>query len=483
MHVTLSNEFVITDPTTEVIKFCGDNLVISNPDYYKKQRLGLWIGKTPAQLYLFRRNGNKIYLPAGCLNELIKVIPDTQINYDLADNPIIKYDCKVPLYEYQKTALESMLTTNYGILQAPCGSGKTQVGISMAACLQRKTLWLTHTTDLLNQSKKRASDYIKDKSLIGTITAGKVDISEGITFATVQTLSKLDLTQYKYVWDIVIVDECHRCAGTPTSLMMFSKVVNSLAARWKYGLSATVHRGDGLIKSTFALLGDVAYVVPEEAVADKTIGVTVQEIKTGVKISDCCLDTDGTLDYMELVSYLATNEERTKLIASKIAENRGNSNLIMSDRIQHLRTILEALILRGIPEEEIRMITGTMTSKKEKEYRQQAIEDMKTGKARFLFASYNLAKEGLDIPNLNRLYLALPKKDFAVVTQSIGRICRTADGKDSAICYDFVDDIGFCTGAWKKRKTIYKKKGCEIIEGVEAVANNSKPIQKGLFCF
>lgn len=484
MQITVSNEIIIQSPTSEVRKFCKDNLVIPNPDYFKKQRMGFWVGNTPQVLYLYRRDVNKLYLPVGCINNLKKVIPlNTHLNYDFAENSSVDYNCKLPLYDYQETAMGSVLNTNFGILQAPCGSGKTQVGISLAVNLHKKTLWLTHTRDLLTQSYKRAAQYM-DKSLLGTITGGKVDISEGITFATVQTMSKLDLTQYKYTWDVVIVDECHRVAGTPTSLTMFSKVINNLAARYKYGLSATVHRGDGLIKSTFALLGNVVYVVPEEAVADKTINVTVQEVKTGIKISESCLDTDGTIIYTELVNYLAENPVRNRLIASKIVENKKHNNLILSDRLQHLRDIIKCLMELGIPESEIRMIDGSMTSKKAREARGQALEDMKTGMSRFLFASYSLGKEGLDIPNLDRLYLVLPKKDYAVVTQSIGRIGRISPGKDSAICYDFVDKIGFCEGSWKKRKSAYKKKGCEIIEGIEPVIKDDEiQVQKSLFEF
>ena len=108
------------------------------------------------------------------------------------------------------------------------------------------------------------------------------------------------------------------------------------------------------------------------------------------------------------------------------------------------------------------MIDGRMTSKAAKAKRIQAIEDMRSGKIRYLFASFGLAKEGLDIPRLDRLYLTTPKKDYAVVTQSIGRIARTFEGKEDAVCYDYVDDIGFCENQWKRRKTSYRKAGCRI---------------------
>lgn len=110
------------------------------------------------------------------------------------------------------------------------------------------------------------------------------------------------------------------------------------------------------------------------------------------------------------------------------------------------------------------MIDGKMTSKKAKAEREQAIEDMRSGKKHFLLATYSLAKEGLDIPRLDRLYLTTPKKDYAVVTQSIGRIARTFEGKDQPVCYDYVDQIGFCENQYKRRKTSYRKARCRIIE-------------------
>lgn len=470
MRITVSNDITIENPTTAIIKFCDTNLKINNPEYFKKLQMGRWIGSTPTQLYLYAKDGNKLHIPSGTWEKIRPLIPNgTYVETDLANNSHVDYrdskgkNSQVPLYDYQEKAVNEILTHNYGILQAPCGSGKTQIGIDLAIKLKKKTLWLTHTKDLLNQSRERAAQYV-DPKLLGTISEGKVNISDGITFATVQTMSKLDLPLYRLTWDLIIVDECHRVTGTPTALTMFSRVLNNLAAFRKYGLSATVHRGDGMIAGTLAIMGEIVSTVPDCAVADKTINVAVKEIRTGVGVSETFQNPDGTINYPDLVNYLVENQERSKFIAEKLAESRENSNLIMSDRLQHLRDIIEHLKALGVSEDEIKMIDGSMVSKKGKEQRKQALIDMKSGKAKYLFASYSLAKEGLDIPNLNRLFMAFPKKDLAIVTQSVGRISRTSPGKDDAICYDFVDEIGYCLGSWKKRKAIYAKKGCKIIE-------------------
>ena len=110
------------------------------------------------------------------------------------------------------------------------------------------------------------------------------------------------------------------------------------------------------------------------------------------------------------------------------------------------------------------MISGKMTSKTGKAKREQALEDMRSGKKKYLFATYSLAKEGLDVPRLERLYLTTPQKDYAVVTQSIGRIARTFEGKADPIAYDFVDDIGYLVKSYKKRCTTYRKNGCYFVE-------------------
>lgn len=458
MKVTIGNEIRIQGPPKELVEAVRQELTMPNPEYAKKQRMGLWTGNTDQQLCFYYVDGESLVIPCGA-GKLVKpyLTSSAMVEQDLADNGCAGYPAKVPLFDYQEPAVEAMKKAGCGILQSPCGSGKTQMGIALAAKLRRKTLWVTHTSDLLNQSYDRAKQYFPE-SILGKITEGKVHIGSHMTFATVQTLNKLDLQKYKYTWDVVIVDECHRVSGTPASAKMFYRVISSLAARYKYGLSATVHRSDGLIKSTFAVIGDVQYQVPDEAVAEKTMQVRILRRETGVKLNRCCLDTDGTLVYSKLIPYLTGNIERCEMIVEDLAINQEHYNLILSDRLEHLRLLMNLLPDRL--KQCSAMIDGKMTSKTGKAKRVQAIEDMRAGRKHFLFASYNLAKEGLDIPRLDRLYLTTPKKDYAVVTQSIGRIARTFEGKMEAVCYDYVDDIQFCENQWKRRKTSYKKAGC-----------------------
>lgn len=459
MIIEVSNNLRVINPTQRIKDWCKLNLTISNPEYAKKARMHLWLGDTSKSLPLYETVGKDLILPFGVLRSIPgDVIQGASVISNFAPIVKVKYDGAVPLYDYQEVALNKMHDAKFGILQSPAGSGKTQIGIALAMKTGRRTLWLCHTLDLVKQSKQRAEIYIKS-DLIGTISSGKVDISNGITFATVQTMSKLDLTQYKYYWDCIIVDEVHRVSGSPTAVTMYRKVLNNLSARHKYGLSATVHRSDGLIKATFSLIGEVVYEVDKSAVADKILQVGIYPVGTGIQIGKSALNTDGTLNYSKLISYLTKNIERNDLIVDCIED--GKSSLILSDRLEHLSTLMD--ILPFDMKLDAVMISGKMTTKKSKAERDQALDDMRNGKKKYLFATYSLAKEGLDIPRLERLYFTTPQSDYAVITQSIGRIARRFNGKSEPIAYDFVDDIGFLVKKYKKRCSIYKKNKCYFV--------------------
>jgi superfamily II DNA or RNA helicase len=454
--VKVSNSLTITDPSPELVSWCKKNLTITNPEYAKKARMNLWLGNTSKTLSLYETQGDKIVLPFGTLRSLPENITKNALFKGEFVTPVaVNYEADIPLYDYQEIAVQVMLDAKYGILQSAAGSGKTQMGLALAVRLGRRTLWLCHTLDLIKQSKERAEKYIR-KDLIGTITEGKVDLGKGITFATIQTMCKLDLSQYRDYWDCIITDEVHRVSGSPTAITQYQKVLNNLSARHKYGLSATVHRSDGMIQATYALVGEVAYKVPDEAVADKIMKVGVYPVGTGIEISREALNTDGTLNYTKLITYLTKHKQRNATIAENISKDV--ASLVLSDRLAHLEELMN--LLPPEMKKDAVMISGKMTSKAGKAEREQALEDMRAGKKKYLFATYSLAKEGLDIPCLEHLHLATPQKDYAVITQSVGRIARTYPGKKDPVVFDYVDTIGYLIKSYKKRCATYRKNGC-----------------------
>ena len=417
MKIIVDNVLIIKDTNSIIEKYCKENLEIDNPQYAQNERLGFPTYNIPRRLYWYEKRGKDYIIPFGCLKDIYKLHPIKEDYYNnvYADEELkhfVNYKSNIKLFDYQKKAKNAALKAKNGVIVMPAGSGKTQTALQLISELGLKTLWITHTYDLLNQSYDRAKSNLENVGL-GKIAAGKIDIGTHITFATVQTLAKLDLTSLMYEFACIVVDEGHRICGTPAQLGMFYKVINSLSCRYKYALTATPYRNvKGTEKALFSLIGPIICEIPKEIVAEKTIKAEVQPIFTDFKIPREAQKTDGTIDYSKLTTILAEDEERNDIILDILEKCKNNYTLVLGDRLTQLKYLQEK-IGYGV------RIDGTMTSKKKKEQREQYIQDMRDGKENLLFATYGLAKEGLDIPRLDRLILASPHRDKATLIQSI----------------------------------------------------------------
>lgn len=455
----VGNRIRILDPSSDMFEWARKNLIIDNPDYYKRLKMGKWVGGTMSKIYLYEKMQDELWLPFGCLIDFYKEFKEVcAFRLAIIPKKDVQYVSDIKLFDYQEKAAIDAIKAKNGIIVMPCGSGKTQTALEIVSRIGGRCLWLTHTSDLLNQSMARAKAVLQTNASYGKITAGKVDIGAGITFATVQTMSKLDLTQYKSAWDIIIVDECQHCCGSPTRVTQFYKVVNSLSARYKFGLTATPKRADGLEKAMFALLGGVICKVTKDQVANTTCEVRVESVETNyVPDYNAVLMGDGTIDYSRLVDDLIQNPERFELVREKI-ESLDGSAIVLANRVEYLRRLNDSYSGKSI------CLSLLGQSKKAKEERKEALRKLNDGELDAVFCTYQLAAEGLDCPNLKYVVFATPEKDPTRIQQASGRVGRKAEEKEWGIVIDFIDDFGMYKGWWKKRLSVYKKIGCDIIE-------------------
>jgi len=466
MKTVVSNYITIYEPDGDLLEWCENNLTMHNPKYYSLKNLGFSTYGVPKTLQLFEysRTNNVLRVPYGLLRYIYQKAKYGEVILDFAKDEDVSVDfgCNASdfgLYDYQAIAVEELKKKKMGVLRSKAGSGKTQMGIALITELGRKALWITHTKELLKQSKDRAARYI-DESMLGTITEGKVNIGSGITFATVQTLANLNLSDLRKEWDCIIVDECHRVAGSPEQLMQFSYVLSSLAAKHKYGLSATLHRSDGMTKTIFAYIGPVAYDVPEEAVKDKIMDVDITPKQIHLQLPNSCFRRNGNANYVKVTDYIIKDINRNNQIVSDLIDSANHYNLILSTRLEHLE-----ILMNSMPEslaDKCVMIYGGTTTKAEKAAREAAIESVRSGEKKYLFATYQLAKEGLDIPRLDRLFLTVPQSDYSVIIQSVGRIARTFAGKEPPIAYDYVDDDPYLIKKFNRRCMHYDNYGYNV---------------------
>lgn len=458
MEIVVDNKIKITDPASDLLGWCKANLELDNPDFAKKQAMGKWTGNTPRRIVLYERSGNVLTVPFGCLQKLWAMIGAQGAIWKsvICDLRAVLYQSGINLYSYQETAVNEALKRKNGILVMPCGSGKTQSGLEVIARIGGRALWLTHTQELLTQSKERAENVLDvPDGAFGTITAGKIHIGTHITFATIQTMAKIDLNDYKDYWDIIIVDECQHCCGSPTKVTQFYRVVSRLSARYKIGLTATPKRSDGLERSMFALLGGVIHEVDKSAVKSTTCPVKVRQIETEwVPDYNCIITADGTLDYSKIIDDLVKDDDRLMFIFDEIL-HLGPSVIVLANRVAYLQKLCAAYNDMG---HKALCLSGMGNSKAAKEERKEALRRLNAGELDCIFATYQLAKEGLDVPNLRYVVFATPEKDETTVTQAAGRVGRKAEGKEFGTVIDFVD-VGLPKFEnWaRKRKAIYKR--------------------------
>ena len=74
MFIEIGSRLKILDPSPELIKWCKENLEMTNPEYQQKARMHLWLGNAPRTLYLYEVNGNSLILPFGCLRAILPLL-------------------------------------------------------------------------------------------------------------------------------------------------------------------------------------------------------------------------------------------------------------------------------------------------------------------------------------------------------------------------------------------------------------------------
>ena len=452
VEINITNNIKLSNLPTQLLKDIKQRLTITNPEYEKKIRMGFFIGKTPKKLNLYTTEGNDIIIPYGLKQPILDTLDKKGIKYQVNEKHAIN-ELKIALNEtialrdYQKLAVSEILKHDNGILISPAGSGKTLMALSMIKDRPYKTLWITHTHELLMQSYRTAKRLYNNS--LGKITEGKVDIQD-ITFATIQTLAKLDLSLYKDTFTQIIVDECHRATGTPTKLKQFYTVVNSLNAKYKYGVTATLFEKENEMSITpIYLIGKKLHEVKIENV--KRVTATHEVVVLDTPTSSEYLKPDRTLDYAKMVDYIVYNGDRNERVVSELVKYYNNYNIVLSIRNDHLDIIQFML-------QELGYSSHKLTGAESKKVRQQVLSDYEQGKIHYLLSNYQLSKEGLDLPIADTLHMVFPIGDKTTLIQSAGRVERLYNGKVSSRVVDYYDyNIPYMQRIYKQRLKILRE--------------------------
>lgn len=394
---------------------------------------------------VYRESKSKLYVPRYFGIDHFGEPDTTKLPAPIAINISFASD----LRDYQKNIVAKFLSFKNqggGLLDIPCGRGKTVMALNILAQIGLKTLVIVHKEFLLNQWVERIEQFIPG-ARIGRIQGQIVDVEDkDIVLGMLQSLSMKEYPAELFAeFGLTIVDEVHHIAAE-----VFVRSLFKIVSPFMLGLSATMQRKDGLTKVFKMFLGPVRY--KEKPNLEHNVLVkAVEFVSTDEKFNETAFDYRGNPAYSTMISKLCGFDERTRFMLQVLKREFQSNSSQQIIVLGHNKNLLTALY-KGIDDDYDHYATVGYYVGGMKEAALKASESKN-----IIIATYSMAAEALDIKTLTTLLMATPKTD---VTQSIGRILRTQHSQPLVI--DIVDTHDVFQKQWGKRKSYYKKQNYEM---------------------
>ncbi|HMP15394.1 MAG TPA: helicase-associated domain-containing protein [Gemmatales bacterium] len=310
-----------------------------------------------------------------------------------------------------------------GVIVLPCGAGKTIVGISTMALMQKNTLVLTTGTTAVKQWRREILDKTSlSEADVGEYT-GETKTIAPITLATYQILTYRDSKTDEFPhfklfdtrdWGLIIYDEVHLL---PAPVF---RITAQIQARRRLGLTATLIREDGREADVFSLIGPKKYDVPWRELEGK--GRIAEAQCTEIRLG---FPPDTRMEYAvaELRSkFRIASENPAKLDVVEVLLKRYTQAkvLIIGQYLKQLRELQDRF---GMP-----LITGATPQ----EEREMLYQKFRTGEIRQLILS-KVGNFAIDLPDANVLIqISGAFGSRQEEAQRLGRILRPkADGENA----------------------------------------------------
>lgn len=401
---------------------------------------GISYGPKEKSFPVYRENQEKIYIP-----RFYGIRRYGVPRNDLSPGETIHVPFEKPIRDYQDKIIQVYIdhvrdksNTPGGILEVPCGRGKTVMALKIISILQNKTLILVHKEFLMNQWIERIQEFLPS-ARVGIIQGQKFEVDDkDIVIGMIQTLYDRPFPANAFTsFGLTIIDEVHRIGSEE-----FSKTLLKIITPYMLGISATVERKDGLTDILYMFIGDKIY--SEERKDEDDVQVrAIQYTNPDVEYNKVEYDFRDNVKYSTMITKIANFQPRCDFVVQILHDLMEDTKQIMV--LSHTRALLTYLsdqINERDPGVQTGFYIGGMKADKLRE----------TESKQIVFATYSMAAEALDIKTLNTLVMVTPKTD---IIQSVGRILRTkGPGK---IIVDVVDTHTVFQNQWKKRRAFYKK--------------------------
>ncbi len=451
----------------------------SNPQFFQNLALGFSTRETPRIVYDGYDEGNYIVLPRGCFEELKRDLTDAEIPYDIVDKRqagrAIDVSFNGGLYPEQKVAADRLLSYDMGMLAAATAFGKTVVGANLIGRRKVNTLVLVHTVEIMNNWVRDLNQFLtineelptyttpkgrvkQRDSVIGTFSSQKRATTGIIDIAMIGSLGKDDdINPMVRDYGMIIVDECHHAAAAT-----FENVLRASAAKYVYGMSATVKRGDKQERKLLMQLGPIRYrYTAKERAIKQGIGHYVYPRFT--RMIDLSPSDDRHIS--ELYRLIVDNEQRNMQIVADAVDcvKKGRTPVVMTKYREHAEMLYA--LLQGMADH-VFLLQGGKSMKARAELREK-MSDVSRDESMIMVATGQYIGEGFNYPRLDTMLLAMPISFEGNVEQYAGRLNRDYEGKKDVIIFDYIDQhIPVLERMYHRRLRTYKKIGFEVCSEV-----------------
>lgn len=338
------------------------------------------------------------------------------------------------LRPYQEECLQSiqdsyMLGINRQLIQLPTGSGKTVVFASLIKHMQRRTLVLAHTTELLEQANDKLTMICPELD-VGTIKAGRKECNCSVVVSTIQSARQPEMLQKlkEQAFSLCVYDEAHRSASDSSRLVLSELGFFNTQEKLLTGFSATPFRNDS------KGLGEVfEKVVYHKSIKDLiALGYLCQPV--GIKIkTDLDLSTvkteGGDFATQSLVSVMNTPEMIEVAVNSWVEKAQGRKTIAFGVTVNHAKNLSDAFKRIGISSD---VIYGGMDQSE----RDRLLAMFKAGEINVL-TNCNVLTEGFDSGDVSCVLIARPTQSKGLFIQMAGRGLRLWPNKRDSLILDF----------------------------------------------
>lgn len=357
--------------------------------------------------------------------------------------------------DHQPPAIEAIRQYQDLIYKAPTGSGKTITSLLAIRSLAMPSIIIVNTIAIAEQWVDRTHEALGDHYPVTIIGDRKFEISPYLTVATAQTLwaryDDLKRSGFFNRFGIVVLDECHHATART-----FSIILDSFNAMYRWGVSATPEK-TGDFRIAQACLGPVMHETPLGMMFEKGYLLKPRVVKVQSTVGKGVKKKKGArFNWNSTLKKVLGDNLRQDAIAVNIMNNQGKHQLVLSAQLGHLDDLERRIREMGFADR-IFFLTG----REDGQGRDATTRGITTHPG-VIFST--IANEAVDIKILEIVHLAFPQKNVGLITQQIGRVMRSMEGKAQPVIFDYTDDhVPQLEAQWLLRsREVYRPLGIEV---------------------